>query len=199
MTAIKIIRFALITLFYVIITATGLLSLGVSSSSGWPAPQQTVIHDTTEIMNGDTAQFVALWNDSDVTLTLYLKIDTLGYDYLSLVRWDSAGSVFYDYVIDSLTGTLSPVGPPEPDSEFSFSLNPFNPGNEIQYVLPLRSHVRLIIYDVLGRLVETLVNDFQTAGPHQIAFDGSRWSSGLYFVQIHAGEYFAVKKMVMIK
>ncbi|MBI5402706.1 MAG: T9SS type A sorting domain-containing protein, partial [Ignavibacteriae bacterium] len=60
----------------------------------------------------------------------------------------------------------------------------------------------LKVYDILGREVETLVNEFQQAGVYEVQFPGSSGNapaSGIYFYKITAGDYSAVKRMVMIK
>jgi hypothetical protein len=77
--------------------------------------------------------------------------------------------------------------------------NPFNPVTAISYQLPLSSQVRLQVFDVSGRLVTTLVNGLQEAGYHQVTFDGSELSSGLYFIRMQAGSFNAVKKMMLVK
>ncbi len=77
--------------------------------------------------------------------------------------------------------------------------NPFNPSTAISYQLSALSHVSLKVYDTAGRLVSTLVNGWQEAGTHQATFDGSRLSSGLYFVRMQAGGYSAVQKMMLVK
>ena len=82
--------------------------------------------------------------------------------------------------------------------------NPFNPSTEISYLLPVSSRVKVTIYDILGREMETLVNEQQGPGEHNISFDASKFSSGTYFYKVHAegvnGQIFnSVKKMILIK
>ncbi len=91
-----------------------------------------------------------------------------------------------------------------PATPTSFNLeqnypNPFNPTTTITYQLSTLSNVTLKVYDVLGRLVETLVDGRQTPGKHSVMFDASRLSSGIYFYRISAGEFSSVKKLVVIK
>ncbi len=86
----------------------------------------------------------------------------------------------------------------------SFSLsqnypNPFNPSTTINYEIPKSSLVILKVYDVLGREVATLVNEEKPAGRYSIAFDASKYSSGVYFYRITSGEYTNVKKMLLLK
>jgi hypothetical protein len=77
--------------------------------------------------------------------------------------------------------------------------NPFNPYTVISYQLPLTNNVQLIIYDILGREVKTLVNEKQNAGSYQIEFDGSNYPSGIYFYRIEAGNFVESKKMMLVK
>ncbi len=77
--------------------------------------------------------------------------------------------------------------------------NPFNPATVISYQLPGYSRVSLKVYDILGREIKTLVNDFQNKGIHKINFDGSRLASGVYIYKLTAGNYTAAGKMILMK
>jgi len=77
--------------------------------------------------------------------------------------------------------------------------NPFNPMTKISYGLPKAGTVKLVVYDVLGRAVRTLVDGFQQAGRYDIDFDASDLASGAYFYRIEAGDFVAIKKMVVLK
>jgi Fe-S cluster assembly iron-binding protein IscA len=77
--------------------------------------------------------------------------------------------------------------------------NPFNPSTMIKYQLPMASDVDLSIYNLLGQKVATLINELQGAGSHQVEWDASRFSSGVYYYRIEAGEFQDVKKMVLLK
>jgi len=77
--------------------------------------------------------------------------------------------------------------------------NPFNPATVISYNLKVKSDVKLIIYDILGREIETLVNMRQDAGLYAITFDASNLPSGIYFYKLDTGFYSQVKKMVFLK
>jgi hypothetical protein len=77
--------------------------------------------------------------------------------------------------------------------------NPFNPSTAISYQLPKSGVVKLTVFDVLGREVKTLVNEYKPAGTYEVTFDGSSISSGLYFYRIITGDYTDVKKMMLVK
>lgn len=77
--------------------------------------------------------------------------------------------------------------------------NPFNPATEIKYSIPKLGLVKLVVYDILGREVKTLVNEMKQPGNYEIKFDGQNYASGVYFYKIEAGDFTAVKKMVLVK
>jgi endo-1,4-beta-xylanase len=77
--------------------------------------------------------------------------------------------------------------------------NPFNPTTNIQYGIPKTSKVTLKIYDVLGRIVQTLVNTEQKPGNYSVTFNAQNLSSGVYFYRLEAGNYVSAKKLILIK
>jgi hypothetical protein len=77
--------------------------------------------------------------------------------------------------------------------------NPFNPKTVINYSLPKAGKVELFVYNLLGQKLVELVNSEKPAGHHTINFDGSNLSSGIYFYSIQAGEFSAVKKMILLE
>lgn len=77
--------------------------------------------------------------------------------------------------------------------------NPFNPTTAISYQLSAVSNVMLKVYDVLGKEVATLVNEKQNAGVYKIAFDGSKYPSGVYFYRITTGDFVQTKKLLLLK
>ncbi|MBN8572021.1 MAG: T9SS type A sorting domain-containing protein [Ignavibacteria bacterium] len=77
--------------------------------------------------------------------------------------------------------------------------NPFNPTTRINYELPITNYVSIKIYDINGKVVVNLVNENKQAGYYTLEFNGANLSSGMYFYRIEAGEFSAVKKMVLVK
>lgn len=77
--------------------------------------------------------------------------------------------------------------------------NPFNPTTRIAYYLPRQTHVTLAVYDMLGRLMETLVNEEQGQGPQEVAFDAENYASGNYLYRLNAGGVTQTKIMTIVR
>ncbi|HEX9252245.1 MAG TPA: T9SS type A sorting domain-containing protein [Ignavibacteriaceae bacterium] len=77
--------------------------------------------------------------------------------------------------------------------------NPFNPTATISFELPTSENVSLKVFNTLGEEVETLVDEFQTAGKHNVKFNGSRLASGVYFYRLQAGSFVQTQKMILLK
>jgi hypothetical protein len=82
--------------------------------------------------------------------------------------------------------------------------NPFNPSTKIKYSIPSNlkretSNVSLKVYDVLGKIVATLVNEQKPAGAYEVEFDASNLSSGIYFYRLVSGSYIQTKKLILLK
>jgi hypothetical protein len=90
------------------------------------------------------------------------------------------------------------------ETPLSYSLsqnypNPFNPSTTIKFSLPKTSNIELIIYDELGRVVSTLVNQQLNPGNFEVNWDASNYTSGIYFYRLATGDYTKTMKMVLIK
>jgi len=85
--------------------------------------------------------------------------------------------------------------------EISNYPNPFNPTTVISYQLPEKIFVTLKVYDILGREVATLINEYQDAGSYKVEFSAEKYnlSSGIYFYTLKAGKNYVVKKMLLAK
>ena len=77
--------------------------------------------------------------------------------------------------------------------------NPFNPATIISYQIPASVRVSLKVFNVLGVEVAELENGIQNAGRYNIIFDGSKFSSGVYFYQLRAGSFVGTKKLLLLK
>lgn len=122
--------------------------------------------------------------------------------YLIKVRvGDSHGGIATtqaEITVTAITG-VDGLGIPE---EFALEQNypnPFNPTTVIRYGLPEQSNVVLRVYNILGQEVATLVNTVQPAGWHEVNFNATQLSTGLYIYRIEAKDFVSIKKMMLVK
>ncbi len=129
---------------------------------------------------------------------------TLEYGFDNVIRFEATGSDFGN--LDEIVIGPDYLSPVEGASEGHSLLpthyrlhqnypNPFNPATSIAFDLPLRSHVLMNVYDVNGRLVETIANESYAAGSYQVQIDGRELSSGIYFVKVNMREEGLSKNM----
>lgn len=154
-------------------------------------------------------------------------IEAVGDSCILQVTADAAGLVegqhfSHDLLIESNAGFAPTVatnvrlyvhdasGVPDPASPRAFALhqcvpNPFNPGTKIAFELPRRDAVRLLIFDVAGRLVKTLIHgEVYEPGRHEAVWRGTddagrRAASGTYFYRLEAGNFHETRRMVLLK
>ena len=77
--------------------------------------------------------------------------------------------------------------------------NPFNPVTTIKYDIPKKAFVKLTVYDILGKEIETLVDENKLAGNYSTNWNASNYPSGIYFYIIRSDEYSKTMKMILIK
>ncbi len=110
----------------------------------------------------------------------------------------------FEFDSDKITSVNNGNGFPK---EYSLSQNypnPFNPSTTIQYSIPTNlnnniANTKLIIYDILGRKVATLVNKVQKAGNYKVSFDARNLSSGVYIYRLQSGNFTKSVKMMLLK
>jgi subtilisin-like proprotein convertase family protein len=120
--------------------------------------------------------------------------------FYRLKQIDLDGSIQYSDPIS--VDVLSGVEEKNLPTEFSLSQNypnPFNPSTLIQYGLPVATHVRLEVFNVLGQRVATLVNGREEAGIHFARFEDSMLPSGVYIYAIEAGNFRASRKFILLR
>jgi hypothetical protein len=125
------------------------------------------------------------------------------------IRWfPDATAVFDDIGIDrtaGLTFNLATASGDEPGAlPTTFELqqnypNPFNPSTAIRYALPRESHVKLVVYNLVGEQVKVLVDEQQNAGYHTATFSASDLPSGMYVYWLSAGGTAMSRKMLLVK
>ncbi len=109
-----------------------------------------------------------------------------------------AGRLFMSVTVPTSVQRV-PIASP---NEFALSQNypnPFNPSTVINYTLPVNAHVSVAIYDLLGREVALLVNEYRTAGNHSVTFDAGMLPSGVYLYRLRAAGFTETKRLLLVK
>lgn len=124
--------------------------------------------------------------------------------YWTVIYSDSSANRIF--VIDGITGQIVPIGITNITTEVpdKFVLyqnypNPFNPSTNIRFDIPKSSHVKLTVYDMVGREAVVLVNSELKPGSYEYQWDGSDLTSGVYFYRLQTEGFVQVRKMILIK
>jgi|GEM_PF-6008042 hypothetical protein len=154
--------------------------------------QQNSIASSTQYGTSDLIKYGAL-----AAGTYYVRV------YRSNGQGSYALMCSRNYLANPLTAVKEELTEELPVT-FSLSQNypnPFNPETVIEYQLPRGVNVSLKIYDVLGKEVAQLVNEFQQAGRYNVRFSAGSYqlSSGIYFYRIEAGDFIQVRKFILMK
>jgi uncharacterized delta-60 repeat protein len=158
---------------------------------------------TVKYNTAGVQQWVERWSSSGAVddEAFCMTVDTSGNVWVA--GRTANGSVGYDYATVKYSQT---VGIKAISSEIpgSFKLmqnypNPFNPTTSIRYDLPKNSFVKLVVYDILGKEVETLVNEKQSPGTYEVTFDGLNYSSGVYYYKLTGENIGGTKRMMLVK
>lgn len=115
-------------------------------------------------------------------------------------NFDGTENRIYRRPLNELIG-IEPVSNEVPE-HFNLSQNypnPFNPATKIRFALPKTSFAKLVVYDILGRVITTLVDEELRTGTYEVDFDGKDHPSGLYFYSLTVDSYTQTNKMILVK
>ncbi len=149
-------------------------------------------------VRADTITFVgskSSWLEKTITVHLEQGTNTV-----QMQLW--WGWMYLDYLAVPSSIVTGVVDKKEIPIVFSLSQNfpnPFNPSTEIRFTIPKFTEVNLTVYNILGEVVESLINKDLTAGTYNIKFDGSKYSSGVYFYTLRTEDKMLTKKMILLK
>ncbi len=172
---------------------------------GGQSAEGTTGYDATVIKynSGGTQQWIQKYDTSNgAGFCSSVAVDTQNNVYL-FGGQNLFISIYYDFITikySQLVG-ITPISSEIPN-KFSLSQNypnPFNPVTNIHFAIPKSSFVKLIVYDMLGREVESLVNENLNAGTYNAEWNASNFSSGVYFYRLQTDRYTETKKMILVK
>ena len=170
-----------------------------NSNRGWIATYGGSIHYTSNGGVNWTQQYsMSSYHFNSVFFVNLYKGWVVG-DNGIILTTTNGGSVLINEIISRI-----------PDNYFLFQNypNPFNPITKIKFDLPKSNltlsgakglYVQLKVYDILGKKIQTLVNEQLQPGTYEVTFDGSNLPSGVYFYKLSAGNYTETKKLVLLK
>jgi len=155
-------------------------------------------HTSAGFVPNESNQLVIL---SAVTNEYLDESISSGQDYFYKIEAvDDAGNSAWSEELSILVTSLSSEGTiPDEFALLQNYPNPFNPSTKVKYQLPSDSNVSLKVYDILGKEVAVLVNEFKPAGFYEVTFDAINLTSGIYFYKIEAGEFKQVNKMILLR
>jgi hypothetical protein len=175
----------------------GVYIAGSSAGTGTGPDFAAVKYDTS-----GTQQWVARYNGpgNSADTVFAMAVDGSGNVFLT---GPSAGGVSIDYATVKLTQLIG-ITPISNEIPERFQLeqnypNPFNPATHFQFRVRNFGFVQLKIYDILGNEIETIVSGELKPGTYKADWDGSKYSSGVYFYKLSAGDYTETKKMMLTK
>ncbi len=141
--------------------------------------------------------------------SLTFEFKAANYNYKAATNEGSFGihnTKLVKKLLEDAIANFTPTSMIEVESELptQFSLsqnypNPFNPSTTIKFTIPKASNVRLIIYDALGKVVNTLVDQQMSSGVYNVTWNAGNNASGIYFFKIEADNFVSTRKMMLIK
>ena len=132
----------------------------------------------------------------------------LGYNYVRALCEDNFGNLWIGerglsvYKEDGIITNINEAYTQPLNHAFALMQNypnPFNPRSKIKYQIAKAGQINLSVYDILGRKISELVNEYMSPGTYEIEFNGSDLSSGVYFYRLNVGEYSSTKKFILMK
>ncbi|HRF65834.1 MAG TPA: T9SS type A sorting domain-containing protein [Ignavibacteria bacterium] len=171
-----------------------------------------LIYGTKYLPSFENADFVAKsvnsgtnWIEQPIGINGCLLFDA---ELLDLNNWyltgGTFGSVTSPVILHTTNGGALGIQPVTGEIPLNYSLqqnypNPFNPVTNIKFSIPEAGFVKLVVFDVTGKVVSTLISQSMKAGNYVADFDASSLTSGVYFYKLTSGSYINTKRMILVK
>jgi len=156
----------------------------------------TILLDESKTRNFEKWQVLGVW-----VWPNYYVFSTYAQEVSFLKSWINDR---LNWMNTNMIGEPSRIENSDNEIPLEFSLeqnypNPFNPVTTISFTLPISTQTKVTVYDILGREVQVLKNDFLNAGYHRIVFNANDLSSGVYFYKIETSSFSKSKQMLLLK
>ncbi len=164
----------------------------INDNTGWVGSYSDILRTTNGGLN---------WIKNSVSQNcVFLAINFIN----DLTGWAGGGTGNFPKLFKTTNGGSVFINNISAEMPKKYSLhqnypNPFNPTTKIRYSIPKTGFVKLVVYDAMGREVETLVNKTHQAGTYEASFNGSALNSGVYFYKLIEDDFSETKRMLMIK
>jgi len=156
--------------------------------NGWAIPDDGLTYHTTD--GGST------WAEIPSGVGTGLnKIDFVDRDH----GWLAGGSGLILYYDGTASAAPHIVSGPARSYALAAYPNPFNPTTVLSFDIPASGRMRLGVYDITGRLVQTLADRVYAPGSYRVEFDGANLPSGIYFVRMQAKDFSKTQKLALLK
>jgi len=124
---------------------------------------------------------------------------TIGYEHLYSIRYKTVIINGVYMIGGPSVGISKPDQLPNNVAFLQNYPNPFNPSTKISFSIPTRGYVKLIVYDLLGKEVKTLLSEERNPGSYEVNFDAAGLSSGTYVYRLQVNNFVDSKKMFLLK
>jgi len=132
--------------------------------------------------------------DSNYRVGLYLYAPAVGMFNPNVAKW-----IIFLYRGQIVVGIKDENVNPNNYQLYQNYPNPFNPNTNIEFVIQKSQNVKILVYDILGKEKEILLNSYLKAGKHKIVFNGSNYSSGIYLYKMITNNFVQTKKLILLK
>ena len=128
-----------------------------------------------------------------------IVVDTHNNKWMTSWNFENSVLVFNENGVTGVSKQFSEKSIPKTLTLSQNFPNPFNPTTTIDYNLPKTTHVKIEVFDILGRLIKTLVDQEKLSGNYKVEFNASGLGSGVYFYRLQAGSLTETKKLLLLK
>lgn len=160
-------------------------------------PSQSLVIDVQQCGANGASGFSSA---TTILLTQVRRNTSSAGTFCPFIWGESTGVVHHIGITLGLTGTQNQnIQIPSAYNLSQNYPNPFNPSTRIRYDIPEIGYVKLSVYDILGREIVTLVNELQTPGTHEVTFESTSLTSGIYLYKLITERFTDTKRMLLIK